>query len=792
MSSPVGLEAPPVELAPEGVEWEGLETLPAEPVAPSRGPGTKIAVGLAVLIVLTGLIAKGGSTLGSVTLIEIALTLIGSGVAVAAILRAPTPRRAWGAGALLGVAALTVWTGLSVIWSVTPDASWIDANRAIAYLFAFAGAIGLARLWGLRAGSVLAGILAGATTISVIALALKSFPVAFNSTQDLARLRDPLDYWNALGLMAAFAVPTALWLGARREGPPALRALAWPLLGLAIVVVMLSYSRGVLIALVVGVAFWFAFVPLRLRGLAVLAGGTAGGAAVTVWAFAQDALSKDRAPLPDRVDSGQTLALLCIAMIVVLFAIGLAVNRRLDRRPLSERWRERVGLGALGIGAGVLVAAVVGLSVTGGGPSARVSRAWDNFFSTNKASTTYGPGRLKSIGTRRGSYWREAYDVWKADKVLGAGANGYLVARKRYRKEPIEVTHAHGYVPQTAADLGLVGLGLSLFALLAWIVAAARTCGSRRRFAITQLDPRRLPAWGKRAGERLARVPAAVGRIPSTFAARADRAAPRRPVDGDRVAMLTLATIVLTFGVHSLIDWTWFVPGTALVALVAAGYVAGRGPRGVPGAEHPRPFSNRVVAAAALTVVGLAAAWAIWQPLRSDKADDAALAALDAGAPNDARVEAQEAHKRDPLALRPLFDLATIEDAAGRRDLAQKALEQAVRLQPANPEAWSQLANYQLNTLQQATPAFQSARAALFLDPKSAAAQALFLDAYRRLPRRPVGQGGRRKPNAGKVLGALEKLGSGKGAGASGSGGAAASGGAATPSVPKPQGQGTK
>ena len=78
-----------------------------------------------------------------------------------------------------------------------------------------------------------------------------------------------------------------------------------------------------------------------------------------------------------------------------------------------------------------------------------------------------------------------------------------------------------------------------------------------------------------------------------------------------------------------------------------------------------------------------------------------AFAALDSGRPNDARVQAEEAHKRDPLALRPLFDLSTIEESAGRRDRAQKALEQAVRLQPANPEAWVQLATYQLNTLQQ-------------------------------------------------------------------------------------------
>lgn len=772
MSSPAGLETPVVEPAPPGVAWPDLTDEPerapaaaAGPILPRPGTGAKLVIGVGVVLTLVALIAKGGLSLGPMTLVNIALTLLGAGLAAAAILTAPTPSRNWGGFTLFAVAALTVWTALSVIWSVVPDTSWQDANRAIAYLFVFAGGIGMARLWPWRAGAIAGGVLFAASAITIIALALKSFPIAFNSTQELARLRDPLDYWNALGLLAAFAVPPALWLGARRAGPPGLRALGWPLLGLCGVVVALSYSRGALIALVVGIAFWFAFVPLRLRGLAILLSAGVAATALSVWAFADDALSKDRSALADRVTSGEHLALLCGLMAILLFAAGLVLNRYTDGKPLSERWRERLGLGALGVGVGVLVALIVGLSVTGGGPSARVSRAWDNFFSKSKSGTTYGPERLKSIGTRRGSYWDEARQIWVHHRVLGVGADAYSVSRKRYRKDGAEVTHAHGYIPQTAADLGLVGLGLSLLALIAWIAAAARTCGSRRRVALTAFDPRRWPDAFTRLGKRLAQVPAAVGRTPKAFSERADRAAVRRPIDADRAAVLTLVTVVIMFGVHSLIDWTWFVPGTAVVALVCAGFVAGRGPRGVPGPERTRPFGNRMTAALALMVLALVAAWAIWQPLRSDKASDAALASLESGHVKDAVVQAEEAHKRNPLGLQPLFDLSTVQDAANRRDLAQKALEEAVRLQPANPAAWTQLANYQLNTLQQATPAFQSARAALFLDPKSAAAQALFLDAYRRLPRRPVGQGasgsgtGKAKPKAGQVLGALEQLG---------------------------------
>src|SRR5204862_3523920 len=127
---------------------------------------------------------------------------------------------------------------------------------------------------------------------------------------------------------------------------------------------------------------------------------------------------------------------------------------------------------------------------------------------------------------------------------------------------------------------------------------------------------------------------------------------------------------------------------------------------------------------------------------------------LSDGRTADALLQARAAHDRDPLALEPLFDISEIEDAAGHRDFAQRTLEEAVRLQPANPESWRQLANYQLNTLNQPGPAFAALRAALFLDPQSPAVRAEFLDAYRRLPRQPAKP--RAKPSN-PVAGAIRK-----------------------------------
>jgi tetratricopeptide (TPR) repeat protein len=763
VSSPAGLETPArpaaVPHADDELTGDGAAVAPrrpdeaAPPLLPRLDGGGRLALVLGGLLLAAALIAKAGGSLGATTTVEVGVTVIGVGVAAVAIVAGPSQLRPWGVGTLLLLAALTAWTALSVVWSVQPADTWLDANRAIAYLAAFAGAVGLARLCPRRVGAVVVAVLLATLGVSVIALIAKSFPLVFNSREELARLRQPLGYWNALGLLAACAVPAALWVGARREGAAGTRVLAFPAIGLALVTVALSYSRGALIALGIGLAFWFAFVPLRLRGLAVLLPSAVVAGGLSAWAFADDALSKDTVPLHDRVGAGHTLALLLVVLVGLLVAAGIGIERYRERQPPTPALRKRAGLAALAAVAAAPVAVLVALALAHGGVGGQVTQAWDNFFSST-SSTSYGPERLKSIGTRRGSYWREAEKVWAAHRWAGAGSAGYATARKRYRRDALDVQHAHGYVPQTMADLGLIGLAISLALLCAWVAAAARAAGARRRVRPRDLDPRRWPAALARAGRAL---PPALRGAHGRFAAAADRAAEARPNDPRRAAVLTLIAVVVTFGAHSLIDWTWLVFGTALVALVCAGYVAGLGPPYVPGREAASPIQGRLVGAGALVVAGLVALWGVWAPQRSASAGDAALASLSDGRTADALLQAKAAHDRDPLALEPLFDISEIEDAAGHRDLAQRALEEAVRLQPANPESWRQLASYQINTLNQPGPAFAALRAALFLDPQSPAVRGEFLDAFRRLPRQTVKPGAQPAKPANPVVGAIRK-----------------------------------
>ncbi|HEY4096938.1 MAG TPA: O-antigen ligase family protein, partial [Baekduia sp.] len=561
--------------------------------------------------------------------------------------------------------------------------------------------------------AVLGALCAATTAICVWAILTKVFPGALAAGEDYARLREPYGYWNAVGLTAALGVPPALWLGARRSGHAALNALAYPIMGILLLTVLLAYSRGSLLAVAVGAAFWFAVVPLRLRGVVVLAIGALGALAVTGWVFAQDTLTKDNVPIAERTTSGYELGIALVAMALVLLAIGLAIGFAAARRAPSVPVRRRAGaVIILGL-ALVPVVLVVALAMSSKGLGGSISSGWKSLTDPNDQTRVFNdPSRLTSVGSVRARYWDESIKIARAHPWKGVGAGGYKTARLRYRPDTLSVQHSHGYVVQTAADLGLLGLLASLALLIAWLVATGRTLGWR------------VPLPGP--ARRLLRRP--------TATEHADRHVTFGP---EHVGMATLATVVLVFGVHSFVDWTWFIPGTAILGLLPAGWVAGRGPL-EEHAPDPRMLGARLaegirapwrVAGACLAIaIGLLAAWTAWQPLRSDDADTQALA-VPLNNYAKARALADTARARNPLSIEPLRTLAVIENSAGHTDRARAALVEAVRLQPSNPSTWEDLSRFALDSQQDPRLALRLLGPSLYLDPKSPTGAQDYLDA---------------------------------------------------------------
>jgi cytochrome c-type biogenesis protein CcmH/NrfG/O-antigen ligase len=670
--------------------------------------------------------AEGGLNLESMISTEMALTLAAGVVVAASVILTPSHGRAYGLWPLGLLLAFTALTAISIVWSVQPDVSWQESGRMLAYSGVFAVGVVLVRAAPGRWPALLGGLALAAVAVCGYALLTKVFP-SLAPANAYARLNEPYGYWNAVGLTAAMGAICCMWLGARRDGHALLRALAYPAMGLLLLTLVLAYSRGALAALALGLLLWFCAVPLRLRGAALLIAGGVGAAAVAAWDFSRHALSAEGVPLAERATAGHQLGALIAAMLAVLAIAGIASGFLTARRAPSPLNRRRAGLVLL---AGVVLVAIVfagALAHSQRGFTGSITHAFDALTNPNAKPPPNTPGRLTAVASVRARYWKEAFQVFDAHPALGAGAGGYATAHLRYETQTLEVRHAHGFIVQTLADLGLIGLILALALLLTWLAAAGRaTHPFNRRWtswrAWLQLRSGPRPGWralrtGELGGRALTYTP-------------------------ERVGMLAMLCLVVVFGAHSLIDWTWYVPGNACVALLCAGWLAGRGelvtqsagtrasvgpqqPRSDSApAARPRPSATRVWVAGATLVATLLALWTQWQPQRSEDARQQAYDQLEAHHLRAANAAAQNAITRDPLSIEALFTLADVQQASNRPALARATLERAVRLQPSNPQPWLVLGHYELQA-GDAAAAVNALQAAIFLNPESISPEAI-------------------------------------------------------------------
>jgi len=188
-------------------------------------PGLAVCLAVAGLLAMIAFVGNGGLQLGSATLVEVVVVVV-AGLVVAAALLLTADAPVHGGVALGALVALTALTALSILWSLHPADSWIETNRTLAYLGAFAAGIAAVRLVPGRWEAVLYGVLLALVVVSLYGLATKVAPGWLAEDEIHARLREPYGYWNAVGLTAALGVPPALWLGARRTGHAAVNAIA--------------------------------------------------------------------------------------------------------------------------------------------------------------------------------------------------------------------------------------------------------------------------------------------------------------------------------------------------------------------------------------------------------------------------------------------------------------------------------------------------------------------------------------------------------------------------------------
>jgi tetratricopeptide (TPR) repeat protein len=277
-------------------------------------------------------------------------------------------------------------------------------------------------------------------------------------------------------------------------------------------------------------------------------------------------------------------------------------------------------------------------------------------------------------------------------------------------------------VPQVASDLGTLGLVILLGLTLVWLTAALKLAGASKRAPWYWLQD----------------------------------------ADEQRLASVALMLVALFFGLHSAIDWVWFIPGVAFFGLLAGGWTLG-----VPEAHSPVEVTEteaspggtvQIIRAAAIALVGIAIAYGIYQPVRAEykveKGVDIAISD-----PKKALQLGNDALKLDPTSADAMILIALAQSNGGRQQAAEATLAELTTQQPGNPTSWLRLAQFRLVTLKDPDGAIRALRPAIYQSPNSLEAYRI-LAAARKFKQQELVEklADRKRKKLAKQLEALEKF----------------------------------
>ena len=437
-------------------------------------------------------------------------------VVVAAVLAPrPLPASTAGRAALAGLFLLTAWTALSLIWAPLGGRAQDDLQRLLLYLAYFTATLALLRGPVVRRWLEPAVVL-GALTVVGYGLAERLLPGLIEldrSGTAKGRLEQPLTYWNAEGAVAAMGLVLAVRIAGDPRRSRALRGAA-AAAGVPLALgVYLSFSRGALAAVAAGLIVLIALAPdLRpqLRSaVSILGTGTAAGLVASRFPTVESLA------VGQQGDAGDGLLMLAALVLLSLAAAAILIREpRRERRQPSLRVSRPAAVLALSVVA-LLVAAIAYAALEGRPQGISPER-------------TVGAERLGSIDSNRYRYWQVALESWADRPLIGLGSGGFRVAWLKERDRVDQAADAHSLYVETAAELGVVGLGL-----LALFLAGV--------------------AWGLVCLHRL------------------DAAAAAGP-----------AAAIAAWAIHAGLDWDWEMPALTLMALLL-------GAAALAWSEEPRP-----------------------------------------------------------------------------------------------------------------------------------------------------------------------------------------------------------
>jgi O-Antigen ligase len=671
-------------------------------------PAARAPLALAAALLAVCLYAAfdhGAAAGGANERVQLALAAVSAAAAAAWLwsgrLTLKAPAIVWAGVALL--VGFAVWSAITLAWSVAPDQTWSECNRAITYVLFLVLAIALGSSSSRAPELISVGFLAIALAVTAYALGQKLLPglhldgiFRLDQTAVLSRLQEPFGYWNALALFVSMGVPCGVAIAVdRRHGPP-VRVAASVVCVLMLETIAFTYSRGAVLALACGLAVAGALSGARLRYLMWLGLICAAAAPAIVIGLLSHDLTSAGVALGTRERAGLELAALLLACLTLLVLAGRRVIVLERRARLSRQRARRVGraLGLIAATAGVM--ALLAVSLSPRGLTGTATHAWRSFTAT-RATGISNPSRLLSADSEnRWVWWKEAAGAFSDRPIGGWGAGSFAVVHLLYRRDTLSVQQPHSLPLQFLVETGIIGALLGLGGLSLLLVAGVAAARQR------QIGAGGLPA----------------------------------------VALLAGAVV---YSVHSLYDWDWDIPGVTLPALLFLGALGGS--LGRTAARRGRPTATRAAGAAsaadrlesqvgplarALALVAIVACLASFAAsvvaprLAAAKASQALVTASrdSSGHLQAALAMALDASHLDPLSDAGLRAAATIEVHLGRLSRARRLTLEALRREPTDDQAWQQLAflDFALGADQEALAAAQRAQA---LDPRGSAAVSL-------------------------------------------------------------------
>lgn len=532
------------------------------------------------------------------------------------------------------IASVALFSGFSSLWSGSIELTVIEADRVLVYLGVFLAAFLIAQT-DQRRQRFAEGVAISVAVIALLALASRLLPDLLSVSEGQGtgpRLRYPLGYWNADGVVFAFAAVLCLWMS-RRSLFTGLRWAAVGVLPSVLLALYFTYSRGGLLALAIGCGCLIALSHDRLWLLATLAIGAIGVLPALIAVQARTSLA-DNFNGSEMVDQGLEVLAILVAGTVLALALFAGLRRLEGRRGeltgrALELSRDPVLLKRIAAVAAVLA---LGATIAVGG------RAWDRFTSPAAEFPSQAVSHFTDpSGANRDKFWRVAIDAFGEEPAVGHGAGTYRFSWNELRTISVPVRDAHSLYLQAFAELGAIG-GLAVLAMVAALL------------------------WSGFAAWR-----AASGRWRELYA--------------------VLFAVQVAFAVAAGIDWFWQIPAVGVVFFLVSGALVAarceqlsRARAASNGAREGRHYG--------FTVAGLAIAWlavlALAGPLLVNRELNMSRGAAADGDIPVAIDRAELARTIEPWAASPYVALGLLAEEEGDFAGAAGRLTQAIEREDRN------------------------------------------------------------------------------------------------------------